>query len=131
MGILTNYNFYLKINMFKNLNIGMGIMGNFNCNNKEQVLEKFKLSTPIFQALGDANRQQIIMLLLTHESLNVNQLTERIELSRPAVSHHLKILRQAGLITFNRNGNEKYYSLSSNEFLKQIKELIQSIEQSY
>lgn len=117
--------------MFKNLNIGMGIMENFNCNSKEQVLEKFKLSTPIFQALGDENRQQIIMLLLTHDSLNVNQLTERMELSRPAVSHHLKILRQAGLITFNRNGNEKYYSLSSNEFLKQIKELIQTIEQSY
>ncbi|OPA72800.1 transcriptional regulator [Paenibacillus selenitireducens] len=106
-------------------------MENYECNNKELVLEKFKLTTPIFQALGDVNRQQIIMLLLEKDSLNVNQITERMELSRPAVSHHLKILRQAGLIAFHRNGNEKFYSLSSKEFLKQIKELIQTIEQSY
>ncbi|WP_141434480.1 helix-turn-helix transcriptional regulator [Bacillus sp. 03113] len=106
-------------------------MENYECNNKELVLEKFKLTTPIFQALGDVNRQQIIMLLLEQDSLNVNQITERMELSRPAVSHHLKILRQASLITFKKNGNEKFYSLSSKEFLKQIKELIQTIEQSY
>ncbi|MGP7816601.1 ArsR/SmtB family transcription factor [Niallia sp. 01092] len=106
-------------------------MENYECNNKERVLEKFKLTTPIFQALGDVNRQQIIMLLLEQDSLNVNQITERMKLSRPAVSHHLKILRQASLIAFNRNGNEKFYSLSSKEFLKQIKELIQTIEQSY
>ncbi|WP_223069060.1 ArsR/SmtB family transcription factor [Paenibacillus caui] len=106
-------------------------MENYECTNKELVLEKFKLATPIFQALGDVNRQQIIMLLLEQDRLNVNQITERMNLSRPAVSHHLKILRQAGLIAFNRNGNEKFYSLSSKEFLKLIKELIQAIEQSY
>ncbi|MGE6259832.1 ArsR/SmtB family transcription factor [Heyndrickxia sporothermodurans] len=106
-------------------------MENHECNNKELVLEKFKLTTPIFQALGDFNRQQIIILLLEENSLNVNQITERMELSRPAISHHLKILRQAGLITFYKNGNEKLYSLSSKEFLQQIKELIQTIEQSH
>lgn len=106
-------------------------MENYECKNKELVLEKFKLTTPIFQALGDVNRQQIIMLLLEHSSLNVNQITDRMELSRPAVSHHLKILRQSGLIAFNRNGNEKFYSLSSKEFLTQLKDLILAIEAGY
>ena len=100
-------------------------------NNREQVLEKFKESTAIFQALGDVNRQKIIISLLETDSLNVTQITEKMDISRPAVSHHLKILRQAGLITFNRKGNEKFYSLVSKEFLKQIKELLQVVEQCY
>ncbi|KZE78777.1 ArsR family transcriptional regulator [Paenibacillus elgii] len=99
-----------------------------NCQNRERVLETFQLTTAIFQALGDENRQHIIMLLLEHGSLNVNQITDRMEISRPAVSHHLKILRQAGLITFDRNGNEKFYSISSGEFLVKIKNLIAAIE---
>ncbi|WII36567.1 ArsR/SmtB family transcription factor [Paenibacillus thiaminolyticus] len=103
-------------------------MESSGCTNKELVLEKFRLATPIFQALGDENRQQIIMLLLEQGRLNVNQITERMELSRPAVSHHLKILRQAGLIGFDKQGNEKYYALSSREFLKQIKDLFLAIE---
>ncbi|MBE9917927.1 winged helix-turn-helix transcriptional regulator [Paenibacillus donghaensis] len=100
----------------------------YNCSNKEQVLEKFRKATPIFQALGDTNRQQLVMLLLEHNSLNVNQLTERMDISRPAVSHHLKILRQAGLITFHKQANEKLYSLSAREFLTNIQDLMAAIE---
>lgn len=105
-------------------------MNSHDCNNKETILKKFRLATPIFQALGDTNRQHIIMLLLEQGSLNVNQITERMELSRPAISHHLKILRQAGLITFHKTGNEKFYSLSSKEFLLHIKDLVLTIEES-
>lgn len=68
------------------------------------------------------------MLLLEHNSLNVNQLTERMDISRPAVSHHLKILRQAGLITFHKQANEKLYSLSAREFLTNIQDLMAAIE---
>ncbi|MCM3341869.1 MULTISPECIES: ArsR/SmtB family transcription factor [unclassified Paenibacillus] len=103
----------------------------FECRNKELVLDKFKEATPIFQALGDENRQQIIMLLLEQGSLNVNQITEKMGISRPTVSHHLKILRQADLISFDRNGTEKYYSLRASEFMTQIKELIAAIETNY
>lgn len=103
-------------------------MESANCKNRELVLETFRLTTPIFQALGDENRQHIIMLLLEHNSLNVNQITDKMEISRPAVSHHLKILRQAGLINFSRNGNEKFYSLSASEFIERIKNLITAIE---
>lgn len=100
----------------------------YDCSNKDQVLEKFRQATPIFQALGDTNRQQIIMLLFEHSALNVNQITEQMDISRPAVSHHLKILRQAGLITFNKQANEKLYSLSAREFMTTIKDLMMSIE---
>ncbi|MGG2065791.1 MULTISPECIES: ArsR/SmtB family transcription factor [unclassified Bacillus (in: firmicutes)] len=100
----------------------------YECKNREVILEKFRLATPIFQALGDINRQQVVMILLEKGSLNVNQLTEKMNISRPAVSHHLKILKQAGLIISSKNGKETFYSLSTAEFVKHIKELILTIE---
>lgn len=81
-------------------------MENFECRNTEVVLEKFQVVTPIFQALGDENRQQIIMLLLENKQMNVTQITDKMGISRPAVSHHLKILRQAELIVADRHGKE-------------------------
>ena len=81
-------------------------MENFECRNTEVVLEKFQVVTPIFQALGDENRQQIIMLLLESKQMNVTQITDEMGISRPAVSHHLKILKQAELVEADRNGKE-------------------------
>jgi ArsR family transcriptional regulator len=68
--------------------------------------------TPLFFALGEPARQQILVLLTEHDELNVNQLTERLPLSRPAISHHLKILRQAGLVGVRQAGVENYHFLT-------------------
>ena len=59
-------------------------------------------------AVGDPIRQQIL-LLLSRERLNVGTLTDRIHLSRPAVSHQLKVLLDAGLLTQERHGRENVY----------------------
>ncbi|MFB6727001.1 ArsR/SmtB family transcription factor [Bacillus mobilis] len=106
-------------------------MENFECRNTEVVLEKFQVVTPIFQALGDENRQQIIMLLLENKQMNVTEITDKMGISRPAVSHHLKILRQAELIVADRNGKEIFYSIIAGGFLKQVKDLLQAIESNY
>ncbi|PHG47572.1 ArsR/SmtB family transcription factor [Bacillus wiedmannii] len=106
-------------------------MENFECRNTEVVLEKFQVVTPIFQALGDENRQQIIMFLLENKQMNVTQITDKMGISRPAVSHHLKILKQAELIVADRNGKEIFYSIIAGGFLKQVKDLLQAIESNY
>ncbi|PFE04933.1 transcriptional regulator [Bacillus cereus] len=106
-------------------------MENYECKNRENILEQFRLTTPIFQALGDVNRQQIIMILLKNDSLNVNQITEQMSISRPAVSHHLKILKQAELVMPNKNGKEIYYSLTTSNFLEYMKGLVSAIEAGY
>jgi ArsR family transcriptional regulator, arsenate/arsenite/antimonite-responsive transcriptional repressor len=100
-----------------------------NCDNK-LILEKFTQSTSVFQALGDVNRQHIISLLIEMTSLNVTQITERMEISRPAISHHLKILRQANLVDSVTKGKERFYCLSSkiNDSLKILKDLIEAVE---
>jgi DNA-binding transcriptional ArsR family regulator len=63
-------------------------------------------------ALGDPTRQQIVVLL-SRERLNVSELTERFPLSRPALSHQLKVLSDAGLLTQERVGRERVYRLNA------------------
>jgi DNA-binding transcriptional ArsR family regulator len=62
-------------------------------------------------ALGDPTRRQIVMAL-SRERLNVSQLTERFPLSRPAMSHHLKVLAQGGLLIQERQGRERLYRVN-------------------
>lgn len=62
--------------------------------------------------------------------LNVREITERTSLSRPAVSHHLKILKTAGLISVHREGTCNYYYLSienSTRNLMQLGHLLESM----
>ncbi|MCU0969329.1 MAG: metalloregulator ArsR/SmtB family transcription factor [Rubrivivax sp.] len=81
----------------------------------ERVAGTFAACTPLFFALSEVPRQQIVLLLTVHPSLNVSQLAERLPLSRPAISHHLKILRQAGLVALRQSGTENHYSLTPAE----------------
>lgn len=60
--------------------------------------------------LGDPTRQKIVMLL-SCQRLNVGELTEHFPLSRPAMSHHLKVLADSGLLIQERSGRERVYRL--------------------
>lgn len=87
-------------------------------------MQAFARCGPLFQALGDPHRQAIILLLSQHERLAVNQITEALPLSRPAVSHHLKVLRAAGLLQLARESRENYYSLTIEPALDALQALI-------
>jgi DNA-binding transcriptional ArsR family regulator len=63
-------------------------------------------------ALGDPTRQRIL-LLLSRERLNVGELADRFHLSRPAVSHQIKVLLDAGLLTQERDGRERVYRVDA------------------
>jgi DNA-binding transcriptional ArsR family regulator len=62
----------------------------------------------VFVALGDGHRQRILLTFDKGERLTVGQIAEVATLSRPAVSHHLKILREAGVLLAERSGREVY-----------------------
>ncbi|WP_445662278.1 ArsR/SmtB family transcription factor [Bacillus sp. FSL W8-0116] len=55
-------------------------------------MDVFRACIPLFNALGDPARQDIIFLLAEQESLSVNEIAEHSNLSCPAISHHLKIM---------------------------------------
>ena len=61
----------------------------------------------VFQAIADPTRRQIINLI-AHESLNLNSVAERFNVSRPAISKHIKILTECGLITMHDQGRERF-----------------------
>ena len=61
----------------------------------------------VFQAIADPTRREIINLL-AHQSLNLNAVAEQFDMSRPAISKHIKILTECGLITINQQGRERY-----------------------
>ena len=63
-------------------------------------------------ALGDPMRQAIVVALAA-ERLNVGELTQRFSLSRPAISHHLRVLADAGLLRRERNGRERVYRVAA------------------
>jgi ArsR family transcriptional regulator len=64
-----------------------------------------------FKALADPTRVAIINSLASADEVCVCNLTERFDLSQPTISHHLKILRDAGLVESSRRGTWAYYRL--------------------
>lgn len=83
---------------------------------------------PIFTMLQDENRQQILMLLFDQGTMTVSELTDRLSLSRPAVSHHMKLLLDSGLLSVEKNGKERMYTLNMAQAVSQLKELLSAIE---
>ncbi|EYE88910.1 ArsR family transcriptional regulator [Fervidicella metallireducens AeB] len=96
--------------------------------NKEEILTMFKECIPLLNALADETRQRIILILAEEEGLNVNMITERLSLSRPAISHHLKLLKQVGIIDMERKGTENYYYLTLKDSVQMIKSFINTME---
>ncbi len=78
----------------------------------EEFSEKFKSCRRILLALGDTNRQHLILTMIrmgSCEGVRVGDITEKTHLSRPAVSHHLGILKEAGIVKMRREGTKNYY----------------------
>jgi DNA-binding transcriptional ArsR family regulator len=61
----------------------------------------------VFQAIADPTRRQI-MNLIAHRALNLNEVSENFDISRPAISRHIKILTQCGLVVIKQDGRERF-----------------------
>ncbi len=61
----------------------------------------------VFQAIADPTRREIIDIL-AEKSLPVNDVADRFEISRPAVSKHIKILNECGLVVIQKKGRKRY-----------------------
>jgi len=61
----------------------------------------------VFQAIADPTRREIINLI-AHQSLNLNSIAEKFDVSRQAISLHVKILTECGLIVIKQQGRERY-----------------------
>lgn len=78
----------------------------------EMLAEDFESCRKVLVALGDENRQHLILEMMKMENCNgarVGDITERTHLSRPAVSHHLQILKEAGILKVRKEATKNYY----------------------
>lgn len=64
------------------------------------------------KALADDTRQEILALLRERGELCVSDIAEGFPISQPTISHHLSLLRRAGLVTTRRDGKQVYYDLN-------------------
>ena len=83
------------------------------------------------QAIGDETRQSILLVLMgtdCQKGLRVGEITEQTHLSRPAVSHHLKILREAGIILMRKEGTKNFYFINIRTKIGLLKNLVTDID---
>ena len=78
----------------------------------------------VFQAIADPTRREIIGLI-AHRSLNLNAVADNFDISRPAISKHIKILTQCGLLTIRQRGRDRYCEAN----FKKLNEVSDWVEQ--
>jgi DNA-binding transcriptional ArsR family regulator len=78
----------------------------------------------VFQAISDPTRREIIHLI-AHRPLNLNTIAGNFKMSRPAISQHMKILIECGLVAVDKKGRERYCEAK----LEKLDEVTQWAEQ--
>lgn len=81
-------------------------------NELEILAVEFEHCQKLLTALGDETRQHLILEMMKMgqcDGVRVGAITEKTHLSRPAVSHHISILKDAGLLKVRREGTKNYY----------------------
>lgn len=89
-------------------------------------VEHFGAVCEIFKQLSDPTRIRIFWLLSHHEECVIN-IAAMLEMSSPAVSHHLRCLTQSGLLTSRRCGKEVYYKAADTAQCRTLHETIERI----
>ncbi|ANS75384.1 ArsR family transcriptional regulator [Paenibacillus yonginensis] len=81
----------------------------------------------IFKALGDPTRIKILYLL-SQEECSVNHITEVLNLTQSAVSHHLSLLRNLRLVKYRRDGNTLYYTYEDEHVITTLNQVLTHIK---
>ena len=89
-------------------------------------VEAISLVSEALKQLGDPSRLRIFWLLC-HTEECVTDIAEYMQMSSPAVSHHLRLLKAAGLVTSQRNGKEMFYKAADSELVDELHLIIERI----
>ena len=88
--------------------------------------EDFQTLAELFRQLSDPSRMRIFWILCHCEECVIN-LSAMMEMSSPAVSHHLKLLKSAGLIVSRREGKEVYYKAAESEKVHEMHRMMETL----
>lgn len=89
-------------------------------------VDDFQIIAEIFKQLGDTARIRIFWLLCHCEAC-VTRMADMLDMSSPAVSHHLRLLRGSGLVKTRRSGKEVYYRASETPESRLLHQMIEQV----
>lgn len=89
-------------------------------------IRDFEIASDIFKQLGDSSRLRIFWLLCHCEECVVN-ISALVDMTSPAVSHHLRQLKASGLVVSKRNGKEVFYKAADTEQSQLLHLIIEKI----
>lgn len=101
--------------------------------NLKYIVNGFRECRNALTAIGDETRQLILLALLESDlaGIRVGEIAQKTNLTRPSVSHHLQILKDAGVVAMRREGTRNYYYVSADETQwKNIVELVNRVYES-
>lgn len=98
-----------------------------------EIAQQFAENAAVLQAIGDETRQHILLSMMElpcseKGGARVGAITEKTHLSRPAISHHIKILKDAGIVSVRSEGKKNYYYITNeNSKFTALSELFQNV----
>ena len=83
----------------------------------KNIVDGFQRCRNAFTAIGDETRQLILLVLLASDlsGIRVGEIAEKAHLTRPSVSHHLKILKESGIVAMRQEGTKNFCYLSADK----------------
>ena len=84
----------------------------------------------VYTALGDEHRQRILLTFERGERLNVGQIVEVSTLSRTAVSHHLRVLREAGVLSSEKHGKEVFFWINKGFLVESMETVVDYVRRN-
>ncbi|TGN13162.1 ArsR/SmtB family transcription factor [Leptospira ilyithenensis] len=97
---------------------------------RKKTSSKRKTHAPVFAALGDETRLTLIAKLCLGRPRSISQLTEGTKLSRQAITKHLLVLENAGIVKSVRNGRESLFEFDANP-IEEIKGYLNQVSQQW
>ncbi len=94
-----------------------------------EIPDEWKNISDLFVALGDAQRQRILLAFEKGERLNIMQIVAASKLSRTAVTHHLKVLYQSGALESEKVGKEVFFWVNKSHIISAIQNVLNYIQQ--
>lgn len=94
-----------------------------------EIPDEWKNISDLFVALGDAQRQRILLAFEKGERLNIMQIVAASKLSRTAVTHHLKVLHQSGALESEKVGKEVFFWVNKSHIISAIQNVLNYIQQ--
>lgn len=94
----------------------------------KKVITIMEKCEPFFDTLKDKERRKIVLTLCEKGPMTVTEITDNSHLSRPAISHHLKLLKNVGLIDCEKQGTSNFYYASLDTSINYLKKAISELE---